>query len=308
VSDHPQVRRLGRRPVVGRRPLSRAWRRARTRSRRTRRGRGGGRRRREARGRGREYRNPTRALVCADPGEDSVDVGGRGVVGIKRRSQIGLDGEVRAASAKVLSGRQRGVVHVVRVLGPIGVRVHAIGPPRRRQELHRPDRVVPTGVAVIPAAIRVGHGRERRTDDRSQRGAVAAQIASGGVLRLHAANSGKHFPGQTAARRTLSHRVRGRNIGSEHVDRNAQVGAGKRACPSPDRIRGVCWPRDGGWRRWRRWDGEVTWGREVDRGRPRIEWIGGRYERARQRVAGECDQVKCLRRRAHGGTSHRSGR
>jgi hypothetical protein len=310
VSDHPQVRRPGRGLVVGRRPLTRARRGARrVAGGRGRRGRGGGRcGRREARARGWEHRNPTGALVCPDPRENRVDIGGRRVVGIERRPQIGLDGEVGAARAKVLTGRQRGVVHVVRVLGPIGIAVHAIGPPRPRQELHRPDRVIPSGVAVIPAAIRVAHRGERRTDDRGHRGAIAAQVASGGVLRLHPADPGEHLPGQTAARRTLSHRVRGRDIGGEHIDRNAQIGAGKRACPCPDRVRGVRWPSDGGRQRRRRRNGGVTGGGKVDRGRPRIEGISRRDERVRKRVAGERHEVEGLRRRPHGGTSHRCGR
>jgi hypothetical protein len=142
------------------------------------------------------------------------------VVAVHRRPAALLRGERRRAGAQVPAGAERGVVDVLRVRRAVVVGVRAVAGPRAGQELHRPDRAVVAGVAVVPAAVRVVDRRgaaaaavQADAEDRRRDEAVGLHLRApeAAVVALDAADAGQDRP------RQLARRVGAREVGRRGV-------------------------------------------------------------------------------------------
>ncbi len=110
--------------------------------------------------------------------------------------------EVAAGRAQIAGGGEGRVVDVVRIRDLSVGRGTPPGP-RRRDELHRPDRVVPPRITVEQPALRRGRDGdvatgavEGRTQNRDARESVHRQHAafSGAVAGLDRSDAGQHRP------------------------------------------------------------------------------------------------------------------
>ncbi len=104
-----------------------------------------------------------------------------------------------------------GVVDVVGIADAVAVAVLAEDRPRRGDELERPDRSVPDGVAVVATVVGVGDAGgavgavERDADDGGADGPIGLErgAAESTVVGLDLADPGDDLPRQPGAGRRL---------------------------------------------------------------------------------------------------------
>ena len=183
----------------------------------------------------RRYRNHDAGTrgICGLESEHLGHICRRRVVGPHRPLLTGAGAQVSTGLAEVGRGRGGCVIDVERVIPAIAVSVGAVDRPRRRDELHRADRMVVGGVAVETPAVGVADNDaagpvEPDAHDRRRGQAVAVQGRAGKspVIRLHPSDRGEQRPGDSAGR--VSGRRRP-SIGVECRGRNA-AGSQDRHC------------------------------------------------------------------------------
>jgi len=164
------------------------------------------------------------------------------VVAEHRGVQAGLGRQVAPVGAEVAPGGPGRVEDVAGVLPAVGVAVGAPVHPGGRNELHRPDRPVIDGVAVVAAVVGVGDDRvagdaavEPRAQDPTASGAVGVEPARLGVPGLGVPDAGQQPPGQLAGRLLDGQPVGGEVVSPQHHQRNADRPNRTRRPNRPDR-------------------------------------------------------------------------